>query len=604
MIGHFHLVKGQGLSTYVVKNMMPEAVVDFRTEARFEVPAIVRDLHIRSALCVPMMLEDRVFGVLIGHTLGQREFSREDIAIYQSIANQAAIAITNAMNVQALRKNEAALRNITSSIAEGLYVVNAEGRITFMNEEAERLLGWPVEELNERGVHQLVHFRKADGTPVPLDACRMHGIIAERARYISNDEVFVRKDGTAFPISIVCSPVIEDGKAVASVVAFRDITETKRLEQEMLKAQKLESIGTLAGGIAHDFNNLLQGIFGYISMAKLTHDQKEKSLAMLEQAEKALHQSVNLTSQLLTFSKGGKPVKKVFALRPLINNSVAFALSGSRNTYEIVTDQRLHAVEADEGQIGQVIQNIVLNADQAMPLGGKIKITARNIPASATACLPGAAGDVVEITIQDQGTGIPKEHLSRIFDPYFTTREKGSGLGLATTYSIIKNHGGAITVASELGKGTTFTIYLPASGTSVEREEASARLAAGNKGRILVMDDEQVVREVTGELLRSLGYKVDLADRGESAVMQYKTAMAEGSPFAIVILDLTIRGGMGGAEAIKELLELDPNVKAIVSSGYSDDAVTADYRKQGFAAFLKKPYNVEELRSTLNALLA
>jgi CheY-like chemotaxis protein len=340
-------------------------------------------------------------------------------------------------------------------------------------------------------------------------------------------------------------------------------------------------------------------------MAKLTHDQKEKSLAMLEQAEKALHRSVNLTSQLLTFAKGGKPVKKVFALRPLIESSVAFALSGSRNTCEIVIDDGLRAIEADEGQIGQVIQNIVLNADQAMPLGGRITITARNIPASATACLPGAAtGDAVEITIQDQGTGIPEEHLSRIFDPYFTTKEKGSGLGLATTYSIIKNHGGMITVASELRKGTTFTICLPASGASVEREEASARLAAGNRGRILVMDDEHVVREVIGELLRSLGHEVVLADRGEAAVMQYKTAMAEGRPFDIVILDLTVRGGMGGAEAVKKLRELDPNVKAVMSSGYSDDAVTADYRRQGFTAFLKKPYKVEELQSTLNALLA
>jgi CheY-like chemotaxis protein len=326
---------------------------------------------------------------------------------------------------------------------------------------------------------------------------------------------------------------------------------------------------------------------------------------MLEQAEKALHRSVNLTSQLLTFSKGGKPVKKVFALRPLIESSVAFALSGSRNTCEIVTDDGLRAIEADEGQIGQVIQNIVLNADQAMPLGGRITITARNIPASATTCLSGAAtGDAVEITIQDQGTGIPEEHLSRIFDPYFTTKEKGSGLGLATTYSIIKNHGGMITVASELRKGTTFTICLPASGASVEREEASARLAAGNRGRILVMDDEHVVREVTGELLRSLGHEVVLADRGEAAVMQYRTAMAEGRPFDIVILDLTVRGGMGGAEAVKKLRELDPNVKAVMSSGYSDDAVTADYRRQGFTAFLKKPYKVEELQSTLNALLA
>ncbi len=604
MIGHFHLVEGQGLATYAVKNMMPESVVDFRTETRFEVPAIVLELHIRSALCVPMMLEDRVFGVLIGHTLGQREFSREDIAIYQSIGNQAAIALTNAMNVQALRKNEAALRNITSSIAEGLYVINAEGRITYMNEEAERLLGWSIEELNERGVHQLIHFRKADGTPMTLDACRIHGIYADRARYISNDEVFVRKDGTVFPISIVCSPIIEDGKAVASVVAFRDITETKRLEQEMLKAQKLESIGTLAGGIAHDFNNLLQGVFGFISMARLTFDQKEKSLAMLAQAEMALHQSVNLTSQLLTFSKGGMPVKKVFALRPLIENSVAFALSGSRVTYEIVTDENLGAVEADEGQIGQVIQNIILNADQAMPLGGKIRVSVRNMPAAAIDPPADLQGDLVEITIRDQGTGIPAGHLMRIFDPYFTTKEKGSGLGLATSYSIIKNHGGLVRVQSEVGIGTVFFIYLPASRAQGEEANRFAMPTATRKCRILVMDDEEIIRTVAGEMLIAIGHGVAFAETGEAALETYQAARNAGSPFDAVILDLTIRGGMGGVDALRELRKIDPGVKAVVSSGYSDDVSFSSYREQGFRAFLKKPYKIEELQHILNALLA
>jgi two-component system, cell cycle sensor histidine kinase and response regulator CckA len=605
MIDHFHLVEGQGLATYVVKNMMPEAVVDFRTETRFEVPAIVRDLNIRSALCVPMMLEDRVFGVLIGHTREQKEFSREDIAIYQSIGNQAAIAITNAMNVEALRKNEAALRNITSSIAEGLYVMNAEGRITYMNEEAERLLGWSVAELNERGVHQLVHFRKADGSPLPLDVCRMHGNITGRSRYISNDEVFVRKDGTVFPVSIVCSPIVEDGKAVASVIAFRDIAETKRLEQEMLKAQKLESIGTLAGGIAHDFNNLLQGVFGFISMARLTFDQKEKSLAMLAQAEKALHQSVNLTSQLLTFSKGGKPVKKVLALRPLIENSVKFALSGSRVTYEIVTDEDLRAVEADEGQIGQVIQNIVLNADQSMPLGGMIRVSVRNMHAAAITAPPAdLQGDLVQISIRDQGTGIPADHLTRIFDPYFTTKEKGSGLGLATSYSIIKNHGGLVHVQSEVGKGTTFFIYIPASGAKGEETKRPAIPATTRKGRILVMDDEEMIRTVAGELLTAIGHEVAFAEKGETALEAYRAARDAGRPFDVVILDLTIRGGMGGMETMRKLADIDPDVRAVVSSGYSDDPALSDYLEEGFRAFLKKPYNMEELQSTLNALLA
>ena len=382
-----------------------------------------------------------------------------------------------------------------------------------------------------------------------------------------------------------------------------DITDQHLLEQELIKTQKLESIGTLAGGIAHDFNNLLQGIFGYISMAKLTHDQKEKSLAMLEQAEKALHQSVNLTSQLLTFSKGGKPVKKVVDLRPVIENSVAFAMSGSSNTYEIITDEDLRAVEADEGQIGQVIQNIVLNAEQSMPLGGMIRVSVRNMPAQTILPRADLQGNLVEILIRDQGTGIPAEHLTRIFDPYFTTKEKGSGLGLATSYSIIRNHGGIIDVASEPGKGTTFSVYLPAIESEKEISEAPAVSSVVRKGTILVMDDEDLIRNIARELIMALGHDVDLAENGEDAIAQYQTTMKLGKPYDIVILDLTVRGGLGGREAIERLLAIDPGVRAIVSSGYSGDAVLSDYQKYGFKARLTKPYNIGELRDTLNDLL-
>jgi PAS domain S-box-containing protein len=383
-----------------------------------------------------------------------------------------------------------------------------------------------------------------------------------------------------------------------------DITDRHLMEQELIKTQKLESIGTLAGGIAHDFNNFLQGIFGYISMARLTFDQKEKSLAMLEKAEKALHQSVNLTSQLLTFSKGGKPVKKVIDLRPVIENSVAFALSGSHNTYEIVMDDGLPSVEADEGQIGQVIQNIMLNADQSMPLGGRIRVSVRNKQASSVTPHVGLQGDLVEISIRDQGTGIPAEHLTRIFDPYFTTKEKGSGLGLATSYSIIKNHGGLIRVQSEIGKGTSFFVYLPASGSAAEGPKNQAIPAMTRKGRILVMDDEEIVRAVAGELLTALGHEVAFAEKGETALESYRAARDAGRPFDVVILDLTIRGGLGGRDTLRKLMEIDPDVKAVVSSGYSDDAALSNYLDQGFRTFLKKPYKIEDLQGILNALLA
>jgi len=413
-------------------------------------------------------------------------------------------------------------------------------------------------------------------------------------------------DGTIRSIAARGRLVRDDrGRPVRINGVLWDITEKRLLEEERLKTQKLESIGTLAGGIAHDFNNLLQGIFGYISMAKLTIDRREKSLAMLEQAEKALHQSVNLTSQLLTFSKGGKPVKKATDLRTVIENSVKFALSGSPVSYDLSFGDDLRAVDGDEGQIGQVVQNIVLNAEQAMPLGGRIEIAARNVPPSQAAGLPINAPDgLVEIVIRDQGTGIPPEHLPRIFDPYFTTKEKGSGLGLATSYSIVKNHEGMIDVSSVLGKGSTFNVYLPASDRKAAADPGPASSSSARACRILLMDDEEMVRKVAYELLTGLGHGVDLAVHGEEAVEKYRQAMAAGSPFDIVILDLTIRGGMGGAETMQMLRAADPGVKAIVSSGYSDDTVVANYREHGFAAFLKKPYDLMSLQATLSELLA
>jgi len=371
-----------------------------------------------------------------------------------------------------------------------------------------------------------------------------------------------------------------------------------------LKTQRLESLGTLAGGIAHDFNNLLQGVFGYISMAKLTHDQKDKSLAMLEQAEKALHQSVSLTSQLLTFSKGGKPLKKVIDLQPVIENAVKFALSGSRTTADLTFGDGLRPADADAGQIGQVVQNLVLNADQAMPEGGTVRISVGNVPASEQ---PDglAPGNHVMISIKDSGVGIPQQYLKKIFDPYFTTKEKGSGLGLATTYSIVKNHGGEVEVVSEVGKGSTFTIYLPAADSErpADVAEKPETISCGRTCRILLMDDEEMVRKVAYQLLTGLTHEVELAEHGEEAIDKYRQAKAAGRPFDVVILDLTIRGGMGGAEAMRRLREIDPGVKAIVSSGYSDDDVVANYREHGFAAFLKKPYDLTGLRTTLKELL-
>jgi two-component system cell cycle sensor histidine kinase/response regulator CckA len=505
-----------------------------------------------------------------------------------------------------IRQSEEFIRGILDTVDEGFIVVDRDYRIVTANKAYCAQVALPVDEVIGKHCYELSH-KVSRPCYEEGEECAVRQVFATGRPHAALHKHPDPEGHTLF-VETKAFPIKDASGAVTSVIeTINNITERHLLEEERLKTQKLESIGVLAGGIAHDFNNLLQGIFGYISMAKLTLDQREKSLAMLVQAEKALHQSVNLTSQLLTFSKGGKPVKKMIDLRPVIENAIKFALSGSRTSYRFAANDSLWRVEADEGQIGQVIQNIVLNADQAMREGGTVEIAARNIPVGDAAAPQGLGrGDYVELSISDGGIGIPAEYLTKIFDPYFTTKEKGSGLGLATSYSIVKNHDGSISVASELGKGSTFTVYLPAFRAAQEQAAASASAVpvAGRKGRVLVMDDEPIVRVVAGELLRELGHEAEFAEHGDSAIEKYRRAKAEGRPFDVVILDLTIRGGKGGAETLRELLEIDPGVKAVVSSGYSDDEVVATYRQHGFRSFLKKPYDMKELGRMLDDAMA
>ena len=504
-----------------------------------------------------------------------------------------------------LRRSEEFIRSILDTVDEGFIVVDRDFRILTANraycdqvgESCDLVIGRHCYEVSHRSDQPCYEMgeecavRHVFETGGPHTALHKHPDARGSILYVET-KAFPIKDSTGTVISVI--------------ETVNNISEKHLLEEERLKTQKLEAIGTLAGGIAHDFNNLLQGVFGYISMARISLDQKEKALRMLEQGEKALRMSVNLTAQLLTFSKGGKPLKKKTRLLPVIENSVRFALSGSRIDYVIQAEEELWIVDADEGQIGQVIQNLVLNAEQAMPSGGTITITAKNVSSPGRGLPSGLQpGNFVLISIKDRGIGISEQYLPKIFDPYFTTKDKGSGLGLATSYSIIKNHGGLIDVKSELGEGTTFFVYLPA----LEVVEPSAVAVSGNvqalrKGRILLMDDEDIVRNISGVMIRSLGHDVELAVDGEEAIAKYRESIKTGRPFDIVIVDLTIRGGMGGEEAIKELLQIDPDIKAVVSSGYTGSSALSEYRKIGFQACLTKPYDIDSLNAVLNSLLA
>jgi signal transduction histidine kinase/CheY-like chemotaxis protein len=399
--------------------------------------------------------------------------------------------------------------------------------------------------------------------------------------------------------------VLQDssGNVVGAIQSIRDITDRKKAEAERLRFSKMESLGILAGGIAHDFNNILTAILGNVTLAMLEGKLEERVQERLVQAEQACLKAQGLAHQLLTFATGGAPVKKATCLADLLRESADLALAGSKARCDFSLPEDLWAAEVDAAQIGQVISNLLINADQAMPEGGIIKVQAENLFLGEESGLPLPPGKYVRLTLADQGIGIVPKYLNKIFDPYFTTKQKGSGLGLATAYSIIKNHSGYIMAESEVGVGTTFYIYLPASGAAVPAKEEEAGKPARGHGRILVMDDEEMVLKVLWQVLTHLGYEVELARDGDQAVDKYAQAKEAGRPYDAVILDLTVPGGMGGKETLKKLQAIAPRVKALVSSGYSDDPIMAHYAEYGFSAVIAKPYKISELSKILKEVI-
>lgn len=392
------------------------------------------------------------------------------------------------------------------------------------------------------------------------------------------------------------------GEIIGVIGVITDITQRRKMEDELLRARKIESVGLLAGGIAHDFNNILTVILGNVSLSRMKAEGRQDIQDALQHAEKAALRAKDLTQQLLTFSRGGRPVKKIVDMKKLIRETSDFSSMGStcRSLVSIPAD--LHDAMIDEGQISQVLQNLLFNAQQAMPQGGDIAVTASNktVPFSRMSFgLRIEPGDYICIEVRDAGVGIDPSHIDKIFDPYFTTKESGNGLGLATAYSIVRNHQGLIDVTSQVGHGTTFFIFLPAHLARSERESEVRPVTPSGRGRILVMDDEPLVRDLAQSMLLSMGFEVETAESGRDAIAKYERHFREGNPFSAVIMDLTIPSGMGGKEAAQRLRRLDPKARLIVSSGYSHDPIMADYAEFGFTAVLPKPYTVEELSRVL-----
>jgi PAS domain S-box-containing protein len=505
---------------------------------------------------------------------------------------------------EALAAEKERLTVTLRSIGDGVITTDTAGRVVLINKIAEQLTGWSQQEACGKPLEEVFHIvseKTGKRCENPAEKVLRTGMIIA----LENHTALIAKDGTTRIIADSGAPICNtESEIVGTVLVFRDITEQQTLETNLQRAEKLESVGVLAGGIAHDFNNMLTGIIGNISVAAMHAKPNDMIHDRLVEAEKAAFRARDLTQQLLTFAKGGAPVKKTASITELLTDSASFALRGSnvRCCYNISAD--LWRGEMDAGQISQVIHNLVLNADQAMPNGGAIFIDAENRVITSHDGLILPHGNYIHISIRDTGEGIPSAHLPRIFDPYFTTKKKGSGLGLATSYSIIKNHDGCITIESIPGKGSTFHIFLPASTEADSMDSPKNSLVVDGTGHILVMDDEEMIRDIAGTILSHLGYTTSFAKNGEEAIIRYKEALAEQLPFDAVIMDLTVPGGMGGKETIKQLLKIDPAVKALVSSGYSNDPIMSDYKAFGFKGVIIKPYIVEEISKALHTVLA
>ena len=490
----------------------------------------------------------------------------------------------------ALRESEEKYRCLVDN-ANQVVIVVQDGRFQFINRRAEQLWGYSEQDYLKRPFIEFIHQDDRHLIAENHERRVKGELIHERYEF----RIFAA-EGSIHWVEINPIPILWKGKP-ATLDLLTDITERKRIEEELHKAQKLDALGILAAGIAHDFNNLLTGIFGNIELARsLLKDEQAKEY--LGATIASMNRARALTQQLLTFAKGGAPIQKITPLMPFLQETAQFALSGSNVSCRFSMSEQPWACNIDKNQIAQVIDNIVINAQQAMPDGGAIVITATNVSLGENDHPPLKKGDYVKVSIRDFGIGIPKDIIPRIFDPFYTTKTKGHGLGLATCYSIITRHSGCIDVESEPGKGATFHIFLPAKPSTPAVSFVAKSTHHRGQGTVLVMDDEHAVTAVLREFLKSMGYAVDCAANGEEAVEKYKKTFSS-SPYVLAILDLTVQGGMGGEEAVKEILKINPSIVAIAASGYSQDPVMTAPSAFGFKGSIGKPFTKEELKDVL-----
>ncbi len=613
MVGNFKIIKGVGLPGLVLESQRLETVENFQTETRISIPEVIFKNNISSAIAIPMMLNRQLFGVIIGHTIDKTLFSSGKKALAQIFANQSATAIKNATHIQSLHISEQNLKERTDEfetifansmagimlLRGGRILARCNQRLAdFMGYDSpEELRGISMKQFHLSEEHFLNFGKKfydtlVSGKPVQVEY---------QLRKKDGTPLWCQLSGKA--IDSTSPPALDKGV----VWIVDDISRRKEIEEELLKVKKLESIGVLAGGIAHDFNNILSAILGNIELAGYRiADKDSKAASLLSHAQKATKRAAKLTDQLLTFSKGGKPIKGTISLPELITESADFTLHGSNVICEYTFPEQLWMVDADSGQIAQVIQNIIINAKHAMPNGGTVTIQCANVQHTTTETLGDThKGDYVRIAIEDTGVGIAEDVIDKIFDPYFTTKQNGNGLGLAICHSIIAKHDGILTVDSLSNKGTTFTIYLPAIRSTKYKNQAEcpAVTAAGKAAHVMIMDDEEMLLEIAQSMLTLLGHTSIPVKNGEQALDHYQSSQDGGVPIDLVIMDLTIPGSMGGQETAEKLLRINPKAKIIVASGYSTDPIMANYRRYGFTAAVAKPFTLDELSRAIASAL-
>lgn len=516
------------------------------------------------------------------------ELQRANQALEEDIAHRRAMD-------QALTGETERLAVTLRSIGEGVIATDTHLRIQVMNGVAETLTGWSAAEAMNRPLSEVLRLHvDNDDSSSREPLARVFRDVSERAS--RSQALLTDRAGAERTVAFTASPIRTPASAVlGQVVVFRDITESLRVEEMMANSQRMESIGVLAGGIAHDFNNLLTGLFGHIELARSSLQHNEQAEQDLEEALKAWKRAKDLTLQLLTFSKGGVPVKRVVALGELVKQTVQFARSGSSMSCEFRLSDNLWLCEVDPGQISQVIDNIVINAIQAAPQGQLI-VEARNAFRPAGYQSQHHNDRFVELTFRDSGPGMTADVMKRAFDPFFTTKKSGIGLGLTTVYSIIKKHDGHVELQSKPGQGTAVLIYLPASRDTATPEVSRPAAIPDSKGCLLIVDDEEVVRNVLTSIVTKQGHDVTSAASGEEGIQRYRDALRDGKPFDAVILDLTLPGGLSGVETLTRLLGIDPRVRAIASSGYFSDPIMADPKRFGFVNALPKPYTYEQVK--------